>query len=96
MTENDDIRVPEKDPFEEYIKVRDPEKRELGYAWHTAIGLQSVDGLTTSEYLRETAQKNIEGELSLPKAQELSRPITVPTARMSPRAQRKPTLFLRG
>ena len=71
MTEKDDVRVLEKDPFEEYIKVRDPEKRELGYAWHTAIGLQSVDGLTTSEYLRETAQKNIEGELSLPKAQEL-------------------------
>lgn len=71
MTEKDDLRVPERDPFEEYIKVSDPEKRELGYAWHTAIGLQFVDGLTTSEYLRETALKNIEGELSLPKAQEL-------------------------
>lgn len=35
-----------------------------GYAWHTAIGLQAVDGLETSEYLAHTAARNIEGEIS--------------------------------
>ena len=28
------------DPFKEYIKESEPGKREKGYAWHTAIGLQ--------------------------------------------------------
>lgn len=40
-----------KDPFKEYIKESEPDKRDKGYAWHTAIGLQAVDGLKTSEYL---------------------------------------------
>lgn len=52
------------DPFKEYIKESEPEKREKGYAWHTAIGLQAVDGLKTSEYLAQTAIRNIEGEIS--------------------------------
>lgn len=30
----------EQDPFKEYIKETEPEKRDKGYAWHTAIGLQ--------------------------------------------------------
>ena len=30
-----------KDPFKEYIKQTEPGKREKGYAWHTAIGLQA-------------------------------------------------------
>lgn len=38
----DDIK---KDPFEEYIRQSEPSKRELGYAWYTAMGLQAVDGL---------------------------------------------------
>lgn len=28
----------EQDPFKEYIKETEPEKRDKGYAWHTAIG----------------------------------------------------------
>lgn len=44
-----------KDPFKEYIKESEPTKRDKGYAWHTAIGLQAVDGLKTSEYLIHTA-----------------------------------------
>lgn len=42
-----------------------------GYAWHTAIGLQAVDGLKTSKYLIDTAIKNIEGDISIDEAQEL-------------------------
>lgn len=42
-----------------------------GYAWHTAIGLQAVDGLKPSKYLIDTAIKNIEGDISIDEAQEL-------------------------
>ena len=28
--------------FEEYIRQSEPHKREKGYAWQTAIGLQAV------------------------------------------------------
>lgn len=60
-----------KDPFEEYIRESEPGKRMKGYAWHTAIGLQAVDGLKTSEYLIKTAVRNIEGEISFEEANTL-------------------------
>ena len=63
-----DIR---KDPFSEYIQHVEPSRKELGYAWYTAIGLQAVDGLETSEYLRQTALDNIEGKITLPEANRL-------------------------
>lgn len=59
------------DPFKEYIKESEPAKRDKGYAWHTAIGLQAVDGLKTSEYLISTAVRNIEGEISFEEANAL-------------------------
>lgn len=61
----------DKDPFKEYIKQSEPSKRDKGYAWHTAIGLQAVDGLKPSKYLIDTAIKNIEGDISIDEAQEL-------------------------
>ena len=60
-----------KDPFKEYIKQTEPGKRDKGYAWQTAIGLQAVDGLKPSKYLIDTAIKNIEGDISIDEAQEL-------------------------
>lgn len=60
-----------KDPFREYIKESEPDKRDKGYAWHTAIGLQAVDGLKTSDYLVRTAVRNIEGEISFEEANAL-------------------------
>ena len=60
-----------KDPFKEYIRQSEPNKCDKGYAWHTAIGLQAVDGLKTSKYLIDTAIKNIEGDISIDEAQEL-------------------------
>lgn len=60
-----------KNPFEEYIKESEPDKRDKGYAWNTAIGLQAVDGLKTSDYLVQTAVRNIEGEISFDEANEL-------------------------
>lgn len=61
----------EKDPFKEYIKESEPGKRDKGYAWHTAIGLQAVDGLKPSKYLVDTAIRNIEGDISIDEAGEL-------------------------
>lgn len=60
-----------KDPFNEYIKNVPPTRKELGQAWQTAIGLQDVDGLKPSEYLYETAKKNIDGEISIDEAGKL-------------------------
>ena len=51
--------------FDQYIRQGEPDKREKAYAWSTAIGLQAVDGLQTSEYLLQTAQRHIEGEISI-------------------------------
>ena len=59
------------DLFEEYQRESDQSKCERSYAWHTAIGLQAVDGLKTSDYLKETAVKNIKGEIMLDEAQAL-------------------------
>lgn len=57
--------------FDEYIKQSEPHKREKGYAWQTAIGLQAVDGLRPSDYLIETARRDIEGEITIDEAQQL-------------------------
>ena len=59
------------DPFKEYIRESEPNKREKGYAWQTAIGLQAVDGLKTSKYLIDTAIRNIEGDISIDEANSL-------------------------
>lgn len=40
--------------LEQYIRQSEPTKAEKSKAWKTAIGLQDVDGLKTSEYLLET------------------------------------------
>ena len=39
--------------FDEYIRQGEPDKREKATLWRTAIGLQAVDGLKTSEFLGE-------------------------------------------
>ena len=57
--------------FDEYIRQGEPQKRERAEAWRVAIGLQAVDGLKTSEYLQETARRNIEGEITIDQAREL-------------------------
>lgn len=59
------------DIFEEYLREKEPQKKEKGYVWQTAIGLQAVDGLNTSEYLIETAKKNIDGDITFEEANSL-------------------------
>ena len=51
--------------FEEYIRQGEPDKKERAQIWRTAIGLQQVDGLETSDYLREVARQHIEGDITL-------------------------------
>jgi hypothetical protein len=57
--------------FDEYIRLGEPEQQEKAANWNIAIGLQAVDGLKPSEYLVETARKNIEGEISIDEVRDL-------------------------
>ena len=57
--------------FDEYIRQGEPLKCEKGLAWQTAIGLQAVDGLKPSEYLLQTARKDIEGEIGIDDVERL-------------------------
>ncbi|MBR5776862.1 MAG: Fic family protein [Bacteroidales bacterium] len=57
--------------FDEYIRQGEPDKKEKASIWQTAIGLQAVDGLKTSDYLKETAIKHIEGDIDIDQAREL-------------------------
>ncbi len=57
--------------FDEYIRQVEPTKREAAYAWSTAIGLQAVDGLKTSDYLNDLARRNIEGEITIDEVDRL-------------------------
>ena len=57
--------------FDEYIIASEPHKRERAEAWKVAIGLQAVDGLQVSEYLKQTARRHIEGEITIDEAKEL-------------------------
>lgn len=67
MSENKDLYI----NFDEYIRQGEPQKKERAEAWRVAIGLQAVDGLKTSEYLQQTALRNIEGEITIDEAREL-------------------------
>ena len=57
--------------FDEYIRQGEPDQKEKASIWQTAIGLQAVDGLKTSDYLKETARKHIEGDIDIDQAREL-------------------------
>ena len=57
--------------FDEYLRQGEPGKKEKAGIWQTAIGLQAVDGLQTSEYLKDTACRHIEGEIDIDEVREL-------------------------
>ena len=56
--------------LEEYIRQGEPERAEKSEAWQTAIGLQAVDGLKTSDYLLDTAKEHIEGKIDISTVQK--------------------------
>jgi fido (protein-threonine AMPylation protein) len=49
----------------------EPDQKERGFNWHTAVGLQQTDGLKTSDFLIATANKNINGDITLEEAKKL-------------------------
>lgn len=51
--------------FEAYERLAEPHKRERASLWRSAIGLQDVDGLKVSDYLKEAAVKHIEGDITI-------------------------------
>lgn len=55
----------------EYIRQGEPGRRERALAWQTSIGLQAVDGLKPSQYLLDTARRNIEGEITIDEVRQL-------------------------
>lgn len=57
--------------FDEYIRQGEPAQQERAALWRTAIGLQAVDGLQTSDYLNATAIRHIEGEIDIDQARQL-------------------------
>lgn len=56
--------------FDEYIRQSEPDRQQRAYAWQTAIGLQAVDGLKPSEYLKDMARRHIEGEMTIDEVRE--------------------------
>ena len=50
---------------EVYIRQNEPEKIEKSKVWQAAIGLQTVDGLQTSEYLSNIIREHIDGKLNI-------------------------------
>ncbi|MDR0870183.1 MAG: HTH domain-containing protein [Planctomycetaceae bacterium] len=57
--------------FDEYIKQGEPNKKEKGYVWQTAIGLQQVDGLKPSAYLIRFLSNLLLAENNILKNREL-------------------------
>lgn len=59
--------------FEAYERAKEPHVRQKASDWRTAIGLQDVDGLKVSDYLRQTAAKHIEGDITIDEARDMIR-----------------------
>lgn len=57
--------------FDKYIRQGEPHQAEKARIWQTAIGLQDVDGLKPSEYLKDTARRHIEGDITIGEVRDL-------------------------
>ena len=83
---------PEDFPYEAKPELRDPAVRE-GY-WRVAMGLQEVDGLKPSPYLRELAREHVSGVRGLDETGSMIRATTRDRRRMGAtrlRGSAKPT-----
>lgn len=70
MAKTNDIENPYIPEFEKYLRTPEPSVRERADYWRTAIGLQAVDQLTVSDFLKQTAQQHIEGQINTEEAEE--------------------------
>ena len=59
--------------YDEYQAQGEPLRSRRAYNWSTAIGLQAVDALQTSDYLQQLARENIEGKIDVAEAKALIR-----------------------
>lgn len=50
--------------FDEYLRQGEPGQKEKADIWQMAIGLQQVDQLQVSTYLKQTAAEHIEGHIT--------------------------------
>ena len=57
--------------FDKYIVQGEADKKAKANAWQTAIGLQDVDGLKTSEYLIKTAVQHIDGDITISQVKDM-------------------------
>ena len=65
-----DIDNPYIPEFEKYLRTPETSVRERANNWRTAIGLQAVDQLTVSDFLKQTAQEHIEGQINTDEAEK--------------------------
>ena len=70
MAKKNDIENPYIPEFEKYLRTPEPTVRERADYWRTAIGLQAIDQLTVSDFLKQTAQEHIEGQISTDEAEK--------------------------
>lgn len=70
MAKKHGIENPYIPEFEKYLRTPEPSVRERADYWRTAIGLQAVDQLTVSDFLKQTAQEHIEGQISADEAEQ--------------------------
>lgn len=57
--------------FAEFKDDPDPEVRQRASNWSVAIGLQDVDHLSVSQFLINTAKRNIRGEITQEEVERL-------------------------
>ena len=67
------VRAPKaaRDIFAEFKDDPDPEVRQRASNWSVAIGLQDVDHLSVSQFLIDTAKRNIRGEITQAEVERL-------------------------
>lgn len=58
------------DFYETYLYAAEPDVTERALSWDIAVGLQAVDGLEVSEYLRDVADEHINGYISMDEVQQ--------------------------
>lgn len=56
--------------YETYLYAGEPDVAERALSWDVAMGLQAVDGLEVSEYLREVAGEHITGSIGMDEVQQ--------------------------
>ena len=66
MARQETVRAPKaaRGIFAEFKDDPDPEVRQRASNWSVAIGLQDVDLLSVSQFLIDTAKRNIRGEIT--------------------------------